>query len=73
MNLNEAKPEMGLYIKWIRCLESFPDHIFDDLREFEHDYDEGKVALQKQLEVINMKLKVVLLENDTLKDIMERK
>ena len=60
-------------MRWHRCLESFPDRLFKDLEEFDPDYDEGKVALQNQVHLLNLRIKTVVLENDTLKDIMERK
>jgi hypothetical protein len=74
LNLTDDQtPDKHLYIKWIKCLESFPDALFADLQEFDPNYDEGKVELQNQVQSLHFRIKALTLENDTLRDIMERK
>jgi hypothetical protein len=37
------------------------------------DYDKGKAALEQQVDALSRKMQVLILENDTLKDVLERK
>jgi hypothetical protein len=64
---------MTFFLKWGKCLENFPDKMYEEMREFDPDYDEGKLAMSKTIHTLNLRIKTLLLENDTLKDIMERK
>lgn len=43
------------------------------MREFDLDYDKGKLSMSKEIHSLNLRIKTLLLENDTLKDILERK
>ena len=60
-------------IKWLKYLESFPDNFFQDIEQYDPKYDQGKQALENQVMALNQKIQVLILENDTLKDVMERK